>query len=175
MAEQDLIRFLDKVSQLQQLVQSVEQDASRRDQLSACEDHNQVVSLARDWGFEIGRRWGESDVSAQSGQNLFRAPCPAEGQESEQVLQCGAGWRLVLIASNLARTPEGQWLDQKENEWVLVVRGSALLRMAEPDRLIDLSSGDHVYLSPHQRHRVERTDPEPGTLWLALYWTSVSS
>ena len=58
MAEQDLIRFLSKISQLQSLADRVQQDAISREQLAACADHNQVVQLAQSWGFDIGRRWG---------------------------------------------------------------------------------------------------------------------
>ena len=53
---------------------------------------------------------------------------------------------------------------------VLVLRGSACVALQNPDRIVDLSPGDHLLLPPHQRHRVERTDPAPGTLWLALHW-----
>ena len=37
-------------------------------QLSDCNDHNAVVALARQWGFEIGRRWGDANpTSARAG------------------------------------------------------------------------------------------------------------
>ena len=58
-AEVDLQRFLQKVQQLNALVASLEQDPARRAAFAACSDHNQVVQLARVWGYEIGRRWGE--------------------------------------------------------------------------------------------------------------------
>ena len=53
MSERDLQRFLDKVSQLQSLVQSLEADDQRRRALADCSDHNAVVALAQSWGFEI--------------------------------------------------------------------------------------------------------------------------
>tara|TARA_B100000700_G_C14998199_1_gene834973 strand:- start:537 stop:716 length:180 start_codon:yes stop_codon:yes gene_type:complete len=59
MTRKDLNKFLDKVNQLQQLVNSLERVPGRRDLLEACKDHNEVVQLARTWGYEIGRRWGE--------------------------------------------------------------------------------------------------------------------
>tara|TARA_Y100001968_G_scaffold281699_1_gene279084 strand:+ start:165 stop:344 length:180 start_codon:yes stop_codon:yes gene_type:complete len=59
MSKKDLQQFLFKVQQLQDLVLSLEQIPIRRDLLEACEDHDQVVSLAKSWGFDIGRRWGE--------------------------------------------------------------------------------------------------------------------
>ena len=53
MAQKDLIRFLDKVVQLQQLVESLESRPERRAQLASCSSHNQVVELAHQWGYEI--------------------------------------------------------------------------------------------------------------------------
>jgi cupin 2 domain-containing protein len=26
-------------------------------------------------------------------------------------------------------------------------------------------------IAPHRRHRVTATDPNPGTVWLALFWS----
>jgi cupin 2 domain-containing protein len=51
MAEHDLIRFLDKVGQLQALVKSLDADPERRDQLAACSSHNQVVGYCQRLGF----------------------------------------------------------------------------------------------------------------------------
>ena len=59
MTKQDLKQFLDKVEQLQDMVSSLDQFPDRRAQLESCKSHEQVVCLAKSWGFEIGRRWGE--------------------------------------------------------------------------------------------------------------------
>ena len=172
MPEEDLIRFLDKVAQLQSLVESLSGDPARRDQLARCVSHNDVVMLARAWGYEIGRRWGEEPAaSGVNPENLFGQALPPDGEESEQQLQKGNSWSLKIIRSNRFRSPEGSWLDQEDHEWVMVLRGSARIRCSEPDRILDLSVGDHLHLPPHRRHRVERTDPDPGTLWLALHWS----
>lgn len=175
MAEQDLIRFLNKISQLQSIANRVQHDSSSREQLAACADHNQVVQLAQSWGFDIGRRWGERDHGAGGEANLLATPCPAFGEESTRVLVTDAMWRLLLIASNAYRSPRGEWMDQSDYEWVLVLRGSACVALQNPDRIVDLSPGDHLLIPPHQRHRVERTDPNPGTLWLALHWDAPSA
>ena len=175
MAEQDLIRFLNKISQLQSLADRVKHDSSSCEQLAACADHNQVVQLAQSWGFDIGRRWGERDHGAGGEANLLATPCPAFGKESNRLLASAATWRLLLIASNAYRSPRGEWMDQSDHEWVLVLRGSACVALQNPDRVVDLSPGDHLFIPPHQRHRVERTDPNPGTLWLALHWDAPSA
>ena len=59
MSKEDLQNFIVKVKQLNALLDSLEKVPSRKAQLEACEDHEQVVSLAKEWGFEIGKRWGE--------------------------------------------------------------------------------------------------------------------
>ena len=164
MAEQDLIRFLSKISQLQSLADRVQQDSVSREQLAACADHNQVVELAQSWGFDIGRRWGERDHGPGGETNLLATACPPPGEESMHVLASAETWRLLLIASNDYRSPSGEWMDQSDHEWVLVLRGSACIALENPDRIVDLSPGDHLSLSPHRRHRVERTDGDPGTL-----------
>lgn len=170
MAESDLLRFLDKVDQLQHLVRSLETQPGRRASMAACSNHNQVVGLARSWGFEIGRRWGEPESSLRPDNNLFAALNPQPGSEQSQRLQTGEGWYLDLIGSNAYATPEGQWYDQETHEWVLLLRGSARIAFQDSEDGLDLSSGDHLHLPPHRLHRVVRTDPDPGTLWLALHW-----
>ena len=173
MAEQDLHRFLDKVQQLQHMVDSLEEHPGRRELLAGCGDHNQVVQLARSWGFEIGRRWGEPDPIEQfpSDANLLARALPPEGQEQQHLLQAGSNWRLELILSCSASSPEGFWYDQTDHEWIVILRGSASLKLKDPDAYVDLSVGDQLHFLPHRLHRVERTDPHPGTIWLALFWT----
>ena len=187
-AEVDLQRFLQKVQQLNALVASLEQDPARRAAFAACSDHNQVVQLARVWGYEIGRRWGEQPAwvpplecqpegegqalppGATVVDPLLRGSLPPPGTEHVRILHAGESWRLELIHSCAAHSPDGFWYDQREHEWVTLLRGSARLRLDDPAQTLDLCVGDGVHLPPHRRHRVERTDPEPGTLWLALYW-----
>ena len=179
MAEADLQRFLKKVKALNALVEHLESDPASRRQFAACSDHNAVVALASAWGFDIGRRWGETSFAPQAPStattNLLADACGLPGEEQENVLCSGTDWRLVRIQSNGSSTPAGSWYEQKEHEWLTLLKGSALLRLAEPDQLVDLSVGDQLLLTAGRRHRVERTDPYPGTTWLALYWADADA
>lgn len=177
MAESDLQRFINKVRQLQALVDSLDSVPGRRQQLAACQQHNQVVQLAESWGYDIGRRWGDSNQASRSdtANNLLAGSLPAPGQESHRLIQSGQNWRLELISSSAAASPLGHWYDQSEHEWITLLRGSASLRLRDPDQYLDLSVGDQLHLEAHRPHRVERTDPPPGTLWLALFWTPSAS
>ncbi len=172
MAEEDLLHFFDKVEQLRELVDSLENDSNRRAQLAACLNHNQVVRLAKSWGYEIGRRWGEPLQVEEhlSENNLLGQAIPFSGHERRLLIKQGSGWRLEAVFSCGAFSPDGFWYDHSEHEWILLLRGSASLRMQNPSTLIHLNVGDQFCFSPHQLHRVESTDPSPGTVWLALFW-----
>ncbi len=173
MAENDLHLFLEKVKHLNQMVDSLDEFPERRRLLKDCTDHNQVVQLARSWGYEIGRRWGELSYldSTPLKSNLLRLKSPLEGQERKLLLKGGEKWRLELIISCSAKSPVEGWYNQSQHEWFVLLRGSARLRFKSPDENLDLSVGDYMYLSPHRLHRVERTDPSPGTTWLSLLWS----
>jgi len=81
-------------------------------------------------------------------------------------------FRLERILSRSHATPEGEWYDQDWAEWVLLVKGSAGLRIdGEPDVTV-LMPGDYVYLPERLRHRVEWTDPQAETIWLALHYAA---
>ena len=59
MSYEDLDRFTIKVAQLVSLLDSLDAFPGRRAELASCESHDEVVLLAKSWGFEIGKRWGE--------------------------------------------------------------------------------------------------------------------
>ena len=60
MSYKDLERFTCKVKALVSLLDSLDEIPARRSELASCENHEQVVNLAKSWGYEIGNRWGES-------------------------------------------------------------------------------------------------------------------
>ena len=61
MAEEDLRKFIQKVDQLNKMINSLEEFPDRRQQLADCSNHYEVVKLAKSWGFLIGKRWGEKN------------------------------------------------------------------------------------------------------------------
>lgn len=78
--------------------------------------------------------------------------------------------RIERIVSHGHASPEGFWYDQKCNEWVVVIKGSARLRI-EGEKPIDLAPGAFVNIPARTRHRVESTDPHQPTIWLAVHYT----
>ncbi len=102
--------------------------------------------------------------------NLFdHAPTGGPDEDVTTLLET-SGARLVRIVSAGQATPEGVWYDQDDNEWVVVLRGSAGLRIEGEDDVRVLSAGDYVDIPAHIRHRVEWTDADEPTVWLALHY-----
>ena len=69
-------------------------------------------------------------------------------------------------------TPPGEWYDGNVDEWVVVLRGRARLRVEDEADVRDLYPGDHLLLRAHVRHRVEWTDDAGPTIWLAVHYGS---
>ena len=60
MSKKDYERFLFKIDQLNRLVELINKSPDKYKLLVNCKTHDEVVKLARQWGYEIGKRWGES-------------------------------------------------------------------------------------------------------------------
>jgi cupin 2 domain-containing protein len=89
--------------------------------------------------------------------------------EITQTLYRRAGLRIERIVSTGQATPEGEWYDQEDDEWVLVVAGAARVLIAGEARERELAAGDWLLLPAHCRHRVTWTESDPPTVWLAVH------
>lgn len=172
MADADLEQFLEKVRQLNAFVALSERDPAVLQALRQCSHHNDVVALARSHGFAISRRWGERLEPTEGESSLLGGPPPPLGEERVTVLQETAGWRLERIHSSGFSSPPGFWYEQPEFEWVCVLQGHASLLFSDEGKPRLLQTGDSLLILPHRRHRLLATDPPPGTIWLALFWTA---
>jgi cupin 2 domain-containing protein len=92
-------------------------------------------------------------------------------QEIFEPLLRGGEFRLERIVSKGHVTPPGNWYDQDQDEWVLLLSGAARLRFEGETELIELQPGEFVNIPAGRRHRVEWTDSAGQTVWLALHYT----
>lgn len=106
--------------------------------------------------------------------NLLTAVEPGDA-EFVEVLAQGRGVRIDRIVSTGQASPPGFWYDQPDDEFVVLLAGAAVLRFAEGDRCLALAPGDWVEIPAHVRHRVESTQAEPPTVWLAVHVTEALS
>lgn len=101
--------------------------------------------------------------------NLFEAIPDDLSQEVFETLAEGRGVTIERIVSRGHSSPDTGWYDQARNEWVLVLKGEARLAF-EDQPPVTLKPGDFVDIPAHRRHRVEWTDPDVETIWLAVHY-----
>lgn len=101
--------------------------------------------------------------------NLLAALPHGGGEELVEVLAQGAGVRIERIVSTGQASPPGFWYDQPDDEFVVVLAGAAVVRFEDGDRCLDLAPGDWIEIPAHVRHRVEATQADPPTVWLAVH------
>lgn len=80
------------------------------------------------------------------------------------------GIKIERIISSGQATPEGEWYDQDRNEWVLLLSGSARLMIEGEEAPRKLAAGDYLLLPAGCRHRVDWTDPDLKSVWLAIHF-----
>ena len=78
--------------------------------------------------------------------------------------------RVERIVSRGHASPAGFWYDQSENEYVLLLKGSAVLRFKGKKEPVRMVPGDYLVIPKHRKHRVESTDPAEDTVWLAIFY-----
>lgn len=106
--------------------------------------------------------------------NLRRnLPSRQTAGEVVETLAEGPAFRIERIVSTGQATPEGEWYDQETDEWVLVVKGRARLRIEGEAQDRELGEGDFVLLPAHCRHRVTWTEPDMPTVWLAIHFAGL--
>ncbi|PIB13915.1 cupin domain-containing protein [Vibrio rotiferianus] len=101
--------------------------------------------------------------------NLFKDLPSDLSEEVFEDLLTHKQLRIERIVSKGQTTPEDEWYDQEEHEWVLVLQGAGELTY-EDGSVKRLETGDHVNIPAHTKHRVSWTDPEQETIWLAVFY-----
>ena len=88
-----------------------------------------------------------------------------EKEQSEKILQDG-----TVVIEKLTSfghpTPEGEWYDQEQREWVALLEGTAMLRYKDGSS-INMKKGDHIIIEAHSVHRVEKVSED--AIWLAVF------
>jgi cupin 2 domain-containing protein len=114
---------------------------------------------------------GHSYNQTMNTKNIFKiAELPtADGNEIFELLCKSENLKIKRIISTGQVTPDGEWYDQQENEWVILLQGTAKLEFKD-GRLEKLIAGDYLYLPSGTKHRVSFTSQAPPCIWLAVYF-----
>jgi cupin 2 domain-containing protein len=81
-----------------------------------------------------------------------------------------SGVRIERIVSQGQASLPGFWYDQDENEWVIVLEGSASIEFQGEPEPVELQRGSYLNIPAHVRHRVAWTDQNQRTVWLAVHY-----
>ena len=88
----------------------------------------------------------------------------------ETIFEKGNDFKIERIISKGQVSPKDFWYNQSTNEWLIVLQGNALLRFEKEPDLILLKKGDFLNIKAYEKHRVEWTDENVTTLWLAIHY-----
>lgn len=104
--------------------------------------------------------------------NLFEGLPSALPEELIETIVSAPAVRVERIVSLGHTSPEGFWYDQPTDEWVVLLTGAARLRLEGRAEVVEMIPGSHLNIPAHARHRVEWTDPERATVWLAVHYVA---
>ena len=76
--------------------------------------------------------------------------------------------RIERIVSNGQKSKKDFWYEQKENEFIIILEGNAILELE--DKEIVLNKGDFYNIDSMIKHRVKYTSQEEPTIWLAVFY-----
>lgn len=85
--------------------------------------------------------------------------------EQIDTLASGSRFRLEHILSDSHASPPDFWYDQAEDEWAILLAGSAVLEFEEGE--VAMQAGDAVLIPAHRKHRVASS---AHAVWLALHF-----
>lgn len=95
--------------------------------------------------------------------NIYEIAEPAAQMELFVPLHQSSNLKIEAIRSRLSLP--GEVYDQAEDEWVVLLRGTARLEIEKKEHL--LCAGDHLFLPRHTSHRVLSTSDD--ALWIGVF------
>ena len=101
--------------------------------------------------------------------NIFESITKNREQEVFDRLLQNEKLTIERIVSNGQVSPASGWYDQALDEWVLLLKGGAVITFEDKSE-VRLRSGDYLAIPAHRKHKVSWTDPSVDTVWLAIHY-----
>lgn len=108
-----------------------------------------------------------SDESEESGNLYASIPGNLDNELFELIIK-NKNIKIERIISKGHKSPETGWYDQVHNEWVVLIKGAAIIIFE--DKELAMGPGAYVNIPAHTRHKVTSTNPEEETIWLAIHY-----
>lgn len=101
--------------------------------------------------------------------NIFeKLPDNLDDEYFQTLIETG-NFKFERIVSDGHSTQKDFWYDQGKNEFVMLLKGSAVILFDNGEELL-MKPGDHLIIPAHKKHRVEKTADDEKTFWLALHY-----
>jgi cupin 2 domain-containing protein len=112
-------------------------------------------------------------MNGDSGNLFEQLPADLKEEAFDSLIRTGQ-LKVERIVSKGHVSAERFWYDQAHNEWVVVLKGAAIVQVEREQGSEDcrLEPGDFLNLPAHTRHRVAWTTPDTETVWLAIHYQS---
>jgi cupin 2 domain-containing protein len=65
-------------------------------------------------------------------------------------------------------TKENEWLEEDEDEWVILLQGTSELKFFNGE-YYKMKAGNYLLIPSNTKHRVEATSVAPQCVWLAIH------
>lgn len=101
--------------------------------------------------------------------NVFSGTSKSSKEEQlEQILSSSEVRIEIILSPRGYSAPSGEWFDQNENEFVIVLKGEAELLFEDGNQKVKMKRGDYINIPAHVRHCVERVQHD--TYWLEVFY-----
>lgn len=100
--------------------------------------------------------------------NIFKLPELVGDTEFAELLAEGDAM-IERIISTGQTTPDKEWYDQENDEWVILLDGEARLLFDGAEGEVTMHKGDYMLIKAHKKHRVTFTSKHPPCIWLAIH------
>jgi cupin 2 domain-containing protein len=91
-------------------------------------------------------------------------------EEIFETIVSGENIKIERIISKGHSSEKDFWYNQELNEFVLVIKGAASLKLESKEEII-LKPGDYYNIKAHEKHRLDWTDKDTETIWLAVHYS----
>ncbi|MDD3442812.1 cupin domain-containing protein [Sulfurimonas denitrificans] len=108
-------------------------------------------------------------MSILQSKNIFSDIPASLKEEFFETLLSSKNIKIERIISYGHVTKEGEWYDQSQNEWVILLSGEAVLLFVDGEE-VHLRGGDYINIPAHKKHRVSWTTPKQESVWLAIHY-----
>ena len=100
--------------------------------------------------------------------NLFTGIPDKLDKEFFEVLKQDKHIKIERIVSKGQTSPDKGWYDQPQNEWVIVIKGEAIITFE--DKSVSMKAGSYIDIPANTKHKVSWTNPQLETVWLAVHY-----